>query len=339
MLTTIRHNLITLLLIPVAIIAWLIFPPTLAAQTYSESGVPYSPRSTHSTTVPKIDRIPTTLSVYRIISHIRFDNTSARQALNNIAVRAQLNLMVHWTILENAGIDPDTPITLNLTNVSAYRIMKYIVAELEGDNELITEITSSYIRITTKEHANKQTVVKVYTIDDLVLVVPDFHAPSFDISNTSEGGEDFSFDNNTEDDNNQILTSTDIGNNIADVIRNSIEPEIWEANGGIYGRITYHRGRLIIRAPQYVHKQIGLSDSERREQRQRTAHKYQHQYGTMTSSTPATNTPYIPQYARPANPSYPYTPASPYKVNRFTSRPAGIDWNTSTRKIRYYTPP
>ena len=36
-----------------------------------------------------------------------------------------------------------------------------------------------------------------------------------------------------------------------------VEPDGWEANGGTWGSIRYYQGTLIIRAPDFMHRQIG----------------------------------------------------------------------------------
>ena len=36
-----------------------------------------------------------------------------------------------------------------------------------------------------------------------------------------------------------------------------MEPDAWDINGGEYATIRYYQGTLIIRAPDYIHRQIG----------------------------------------------------------------------------------
>ena len=45
---------------------------------------------------------------------------------------------------------------------------------------------------------------------------------------------------------------------IADLIRGAVETDLWATNGGEYGSIKYFNGSLIIKAPLYVHNQIGM---------------------------------------------------------------------------------
>jgi len=41
-------------------------------------------------------------------------------------------------------------------------------------------------------------------------------------------------------------------------IRETIEPEIWQQLGGQHASIKFFNGRLIVKAPRYVHEQIGI---------------------------------------------------------------------------------
>ena len=45
---------------------------------------------------------------------------------------------------------------------------------------------------------------------------------------------------------------------ITRLIRDTIEPDIWQANGGQYCSVRHFEGRLIVNAPMCVHHQIGI---------------------------------------------------------------------------------
>ncbi|MHC4382724.1 MAG: hypothetical protein ACYS0J_07845, partial [Planctomycetota bacterium] len=53
------------------------------------------------------------------------------------------------------------------------------------------------------------------------------------------------------------LTETERAQVIIDLITESIEPDAWDVNGGDWATIRYYTGTLIIRAPDYIHRQIG----------------------------------------------------------------------------------
>ncbi len=123
----------------------------------------------------------------------------------------------------------------------------------------------------TKRQANMRPVLRVYDVSDMVMRIPNFtNAPRLDLnealSNTNSGGSGgtgggggssglFTDEDETEED---VPTKQENGEDLADLIRNTIEPEIWQANGGAYASVRYYDGRLIVNAPMYVHQQIGI---------------------------------------------------------------------------------
>ena len=52
-------------------------------------------------------------------------------------------------------------------------------------------------------------------------------------------------------------TKQERGEALAKLIRESIEPTIWAEAGG-ESSIRYFNGRLVVNAPKYVHRQIGI---------------------------------------------------------------------------------
>ena len=44
---------------------------------------------------------------------------------------------------------------------------------------------------------------------------------------------------------------------IVDIILETIEPDAWQQNGGDAASIRYYEGVLLIRAPDYIQRQIG----------------------------------------------------------------------------------
>jgi hypothetical protein len=136
----------------------------------------------------------------------------------------------------------------------------------------------------TRNQAVRKPVVKVYDIRDLLFEVPNFdNAPDFDLNsaldNTSSGGSGTGtgrssgsssgggssggggtiFD--TEDDNNERdrrATKEERTEDLVQLIRETIEPDIWQAHGGQLCSIKDFDGRLIVNAPMFVHRQLGM---------------------------------------------------------------------------------
>lgn len=204
-----------------------------------------------------------------IIEPVAIENAAARDAFKWWSTSTGIPLVMSWRALENNGVDPDTLININLRSAPAGTVLSLMMQQLSDEVELMYETTPYYIRILTKEQARKETTVRVYDIKDLIKRTPSFDSPpSFDInqalSNTSSGGSSggaatasTNIFGETQDAE-QEKPESERGEDLAQLIRELIEPEIWQAFGGQHSSVKYFNGRLIIKAPRYVHAQIGI---------------------------------------------------------------------------------
>ena len=214
-------------------------------------------------------------------------DTPARLALEIWSQQTQIPLVVNWAALEAAGFDLNQSLNLTVRRVPAEVALKLLInqmnAEAFEDDRLLIETTEYFVRIMTRDEALRRSVTKMYFIGDLLMDVPDFAGPEFDInqalSNTNSGGSNQGggggqgqglFDDDDDQDDTPQLSAEQKAEQIADLIRDTIEPEIWRENGGEYASIRYIRGMLVVRAPQFVHEQIGIPAAEPRTRRAST---------------------------------------------------------------------
>lgn len=213
------------------------------------------------------------------LTSVNLDAIPGKLALEIWSNQTNVPLVINWASLEAQGVDPTTPITLTLGKVPAELVLNLIIQQLHPDpianDELLVDVQQWYVRVMTKEDALKRSTTKLYFIGDLLMDIPNFdNAPGFDLnqalSNTSSGGSDRSggrggnggggeglFDTDDEDKGEPRLSKEEKAERIADMVRNTIEPDIWRENGGDYGSVRYYRGMLVVKAPEFVHEQIG----------------------------------------------------------------------------------
>ncbi len=194
------------------------------------------------------------------LGQMSFDHTPAEQAFRWWSIATRQNVVINWDRMEAAGYDRSTPITIELSGVSSITALRLLMIEAFDDG-VIAEVRPQYVRIITKEQAGLESVIRIYAIGDLMHKAPNFKdAPEFDLSqitaDSSQGGGGGIFEESDSDEE-QFVTRTQRVEEIMDLIRNTIEPNIWRVNGGADASITHLRGMLVIRAPEYVHRQIG----------------------------------------------------------------------------------
>lgn len=204
----------------------------------------------------------TTSALNTTISNVDFSDVPAKQAVKWVAEVAGFNLIVNWTTLEASGIDPEQPVDIQMSRITANKLLQLILVQISGDIPLVMQTDPDFVRIMTKEQANQTSIIRVYSIGDMLMDIPDFtDAPQFDlnqIASDTDSGSSSDIFSDTDNDDEIRLTRAERAERIADLIRQSLEPDIWEANGGTAGRITFFQNNLIVRAPAYVHGRIGI---------------------------------------------------------------------------------
>lgn len=213
-------------------------------------------------------RSPTRHLHSTVIDPVEIDSAKARDAFRWWSNVTGIPLVINWREMEAAGVDPDMAIDLHLRSAPAVSVLALLMKSITVDQPLLYEVNEHYIRIMTKAEADKDTVTLVYDIKDLITRIPNFtNAPSFNLndalSNTSSGGSSGGAQSATTLFGDQVKeedtrTEAEKGEEIANLIRELIEPSIWQELGGQHSSVKYFHGRLIVKAPRYVHAQIGI---------------------------------------------------------------------------------
>jgi hypothetical protein len=211
---------------------------------------------------------------------------SARQALNWWSNASGINLVINWDELAKEGIDPDKAVDVHLHGLSAEKVLAALL-EQAGSNEqvLMGEKKDGYIQVVTKAYADAHPVLRMYDVEDLLMEAPDFLAADIDLNAALGGGNNNNNNSNSNNNGNSNgnnntrnslfgqtnngqsnngsqtvvsgKTKQERGDELAKLIRDLIEPTIWVENGGQLSTCRYAMGRLIVKAPLYVHDQIG----------------------------------------------------------------------------------
>lgn len=201
-----------------------------------------------------------------VIDPVQISNAPLKAAFEWWAKTTSVPLVVDWNAMERDGVSPETPVNLDLRNVPAGQLLSLIMRQASTEQTLIFEKTPWYLEVMTKAQANKRPVLRVYDIGDLThSATLTTRPPRLNLADalSSEGQGGSSSESIFEDETQQPEPSPhDAGEEIASTIRDTIEPDIWTENGGQYATCRYHRGRLIVNAPLYVHAQIGMEPVE-----------------------------------------------------------------------------
>ena len=212
---------------------------------------------------------PATLTLRQILNAripmLRLEETPLSNALDYIRDVTQANVNVNWKALELAGISRDTVISTTLRNVPVKKALSVILSQAGPDNALAFYIDGGVLEITTRELADAQQITRMYFVDDILVDVPDFAGPKFNLSsksgsNSGSGGGGGSggglIESGNDDRQNVGRTKSERADGLIKLVTQLIRPDVWEQNGGT-ARISYIRGHLVITAPRSVHEAIG----------------------------------------------------------------------------------
>jgi hypothetical protein len=162
------------------------------------------------------------------------------------------------------GLDPDALISIDAKDMSALRLLELILEQAARDTfeENTWQMTSwGSIEIGPKSLLNRRQRVVIYDIADLLLELPDYdEAPNIDLqsvlqSNQGGGGGQSPFDGDQQDDQEE-RDIDERRDNVINLIQTIVEPEQWADNGGDGGTVQSFQNTLVIRAPDYMHRQI-----------------------------------------------------------------------------------
>ena len=136
------------------------------------------------------------------VMQANFEQNSLEAVLEYIADLTEENIIVNWQALLLVGVEKDLPITLNVKDVTAEKVLNLVLMQASaaaGDLDPIGwQRDEGVVMVSTERELKRNTELAVYDIRpllyrDLLVQVPDFKdAPSFDLtvglSNTHGSG-------------------------------------------------------------------------------------------------------------------------------------------------------
>lgn len=228
---------------------------------------------------------------------VRFEDTPAREAIKYLKTLLGINIVGRYNDDRVAtGIDPDAMINVDVENKPALTVLEMILdqcgGELGDEEDCTWQLRDGFVEIGPKERlgARRGQEIRYYPIRDLLFEPPQFdNAPTLDLDSAlnqggnqgggggsgggggggfggggggggsgggGQGGGGGSIFGEPGADPPRAGEDEKV-EQIIELILEIVEPDGWEANGGSWGSIRYYQGTLIIRAPDFMHRQIG----------------------------------------------------------------------------------
>jgi hypothetical protein len=203
----------------------------------------------------------------RMQRKLSIELTDARleDAIQFLREYTSADLEVYWDDGTSAGLDKDLRVNVSVREQPALVLLERLLEKAQTDFDENTWQFSSAgtIEAGPKSILNRSKKLKIYDIHDMLFVIPDFaEVPELDVDSVLQQGQDGGggstniFQDNEEEDDENRVTDEESAQKIIDIIIENIEPEQWQDNGGDGASVRFHNGTLLIRAPEYIHRQL-----------------------------------------------------------------------------------
>ncbi|HSI33184.1 MAG TPA: hypothetical protein VK986_06290, partial [Tepidisphaeraceae bacterium] len=164
---------------------------------------------------------------------VDFEKVSLKDVLDLIRDRAGVDMLVDWNSLNGVGLNDATPVTLRLKNpLRADDVLALISRSLGG--QLVVETARGGVIVVSAggavAAAEGPMVTRTYDVTDLATGEAGPAAPGP-----------------------QPSPDATVAQLIA-VVTRTVRPDAWADNGGQY-TVTSFRGKLIVKAPEAIHKE------------------------------------------------------------------------------------
>ena len=230
----------------------------------------------------------------KVIPLVKANDAPLAGVVAQLSETSGANIWVNWSALQAEGIDPDSPVSMNLENVPLGRILELLCAQFDaeglhltfGQSDNVIEI-STFMLIRSPE-PETDVVQMVYDVRAVI------EAPWPEDKVTRAEDPDA--------DELNPLAMEEKAERLVELICNTISPEDWRRNGGDDASADYFAGLLVIRAPDITQAKVdGLLT-------QLAGHLAPQ---SVKAPPPSSGAPFMSAAIKPATPDTP--PAKPAK--------------------------
>lgn len=175
-----------------------------------------------------------------------------------------------WTDADtgDAGLDKEQRITVSVRDVSVLTLLERVLEKARTDFSPATwqfAREGGAIEVGPRSALNKHAYMKMYDVQDMLFQIPDFpDAPELDLDQVLNqagqqggGGGGGSVFGDTQDGPLVSRSQQELADELITIITENVETTQWQDNGGDGATIRFYNGALIVRAPDYIHRQLG----------------------------------------------------------------------------------
>jgi hypothetical protein len=194
------------------------------------------------------------------VSH-HFDKTPLSDVVTFLQTVSNVNFHVNYTALETSGVNKDTPVTLEVSDITIMKALDLITESLSGGkgkyDSIYWVMDDGIVKITTGTALDATLQTRTYDVGDLLMAIPSFEGPRLNMNmptvntaNSTTNNGVFNTTNNGTGTGGQggALTATaqkeEMQKKLSGIIQKSIGDDMWQPQGK--GSISFLRNMMVV---------------------------------------------------------------------------------------------
>jgi hypothetical protein len=130
----------------------------------------------------------------KVLASVDFTDLPLKDVLKFFETVLNANFHVNWKALEQGGVSPATPISLDLKHISVARAMDLALDDINATREKLDRVywilDHGVVLISTGTDFNRTMITRVIDAGTSMAVVPDFEAPRINLKAAAQAGSD-----------------------------------------------------------------------------------------------------------------------------------------------------
>ncbi len=199
-----------------------------------------------------------------------FAATPLDQVMEWFGENLKVNLHVEWQTMVDAGVRRDVPITLRLSDLPAWRVLRAVLDGASSEVRLEYDVVDGVLLIATEERLTSRLVTRTYPVGDLLVAMARRLQRLEARGNVAEpSAEDLAkaadptYRERTARRSASEPQPAEIGErfvlaaqqHLANLFETVVAPDTWTVNGGI-GTLEFYNNALAVRQSRAVHRQV-----------------------------------------------------------------------------------
>lgn len=190
----------------------------------------------------------------RVLPEINFDALPLTDAIDHFRDVTGVNIFINWKALEAAGVERNTPVSARMRDIRFRKALAIVLDTVAApEKPLGFNIDDGVITVSTADDLDRDSVVRVYDVRDLIAAVPDYDPPPANEPPAAPAPREPAAEwAKIDADHARPVEQDEAVRRLTNLLRETVEPAAW----GKSANVRELQGQLIVTAPPRMHGPI-----------------------------------------------------------------------------------